>query len=137
MKKNLVLILVLAGLTLLLAACGGGKASTNLKVAMTDFKYDPMEFTIPAGKEITLDAANNGAVVHEFVIMKLGESVGEKFGPEDEGNIFWEVEVDPGATKTVTFTAPTEPGEYQVVCGTEGHYAAGMVAKLTVVAADK
>ncbi len=121
-------------LSFVLAACGGSKAATNLTVDMVEFTFTPSEFVIPAGQEITITANNNGAVVHEFVIMNLGETVGENFGDEDEANIYWEVEVDPAGTKTVTFTAPTEPGEYQVVCGTEGHYIAGMIGSLTVVA---
>ncbi len=135
MKKFwfLFFVLVLAALTL--AACGGGKGpSTTIDLTMTDFHYEPSEFVVPAGKEITLNATNNGAVVHEFVIMKYGTTIGEKFGDEDEGNIYWEVEVDPGKNISVTFTAPSEPGEYQVVCGIEGHFEAGMVGKLTVVA---
>jgi uncharacterized cupredoxin-like copper-binding protein len=122
---------------LVLTACGGGGASTTLNVTMTDFQYTPAEFIIPAGKEITLNITNNGAVIHEFVIMKYGLNIGEDFGDEDEGNIYWEVEVDPAQSKTVTFTAPSDVGEYQVVCGTEGHFKAGMVGKLTVAAADK
>ena len=119
----------------LLAACGGGSGpSRTINVEFTEFHFTPDAFTIPAGQEITINATNNGAVVHEFVIMKLGESVGEDFGDEDEGNIFWEVEAEAGKKVSETFTAPTEPGEYQVVCGTEGHYVAGMVGKLTVVA---
>ncbi len=135
MKKFwfLFFVLVLAALTL--AACGGGKGpSTTIDLTMTDFRYEPSEFVVPAGKEITLNATNNGAVVHEFVIMKYGTNIGEKFGDEDEGNIYWEVEVEPGKSVSVTFTAPSEPGEYQVVCGTEGHFEAGMAGKLTVVA---
>ena len=72
-------------------------------------------------------------MVHEFVIMKLGKTVGDDFGPEDEGNIYWEIEAEAGKTNSATFTAPTEPGEYQIVCGTQGHFVAGMVGKLTVV----
>jgi len=60
---------------------------------------------------------NNGAVHHEFVIMKYGTTVGESFGDEDEENIYWEHEVEPGQTMSVTFTAPTEPGAYQFACG--------------------
>jgi uncharacterized cupredoxin-like copper-binding protein len=100
---------------------------------MTDFKYEPADATVPAGKEITLNLKNEGNVVHEYVIMKLGQSAGEKFGPEDEDNIYWEVELDPGKSVSVTFTAPTEPGTYEVVCGTEGHLEAGMKGSLTVV----
>ena len=118
----------------IVTACGGNRPSTNLKVDMVEFIFTPAEFVIPAGQEITITAVNNGAVIHEFVIMNFGQTIGEDFGDEDEGNIYWEVEAEPGKTVTATFTAPTEPGEYQVVCGTEGHFIAGMVGKLTVVA---
>ncbi|MBK7320758.1 cupredoxin domain-containing protein [Candidatus Villigracilis affinis] len=118
----------------IVTACGGNRPSTNLKVDMVEFIFTPAEFVIPAGQEITITAVNNGAVIHEFVIMNFGQTIGDDFGDEDEGNIYWEVEAEPGKTVTATFTAPTEPGEYQVVCGTEGHFIAGMVGKLTVVA---
>jgi len=134
MRKNLMLAMVALGLSLALTACGGNGTSTNLRVDMVEFMFEPSDYSIPAGQEITLELSNNGAVVHEFIIMKYGTEVGQDFGPEDEENIYWEAELDPGTSNTFTFTAPTEPGEYQVVCGTAGHYLAGMVAKLIVVA---
>jgi uncharacterized cupredoxin-like copper-binding protein len=130
MKKVRFFLVVVLGLSLLLTACGG--SATNLKLTMDDFKYEPMEFTIPAGKEITLNIKNDGAVLHEYVIMNLGQTAGDKFGDEDEANIYWEVEVDPGQSKTVTFTAPSEAGSYEIVCGTEGHLEAGMKGNLVV-----
>lgn len=134
MKKYIVLIVTVFGLSLILSACGGGGPSTTIEVTMTDFHFEPSEFTIPAGQTITVNATNNGAVEHEFVVFNLGTNAGDKFGDEDEGNIYWEVEVLPGATSSTTFTAPTEPGEYYVTCGIQGHLEAGMVGKLTVVA---
>lgn len=134
MKKVLPLfVVIMLGLSLVLSACGGGGASTNLKVNMTEFMFDPTDFTVPAGQQITLTATNNGAVEHELVIFKLGTDPGDKFGPEDEENIYWEVEVKPGATVTETFTAPAEPGTYYVTCGIEGHHEAGMNGSLIVV----
>lgn len=130
MKKIVAVLLVLM---FLLTACGGNKPSTTLKVDMVEFIFTPAEVFVPAGQEITLTVVNNGAVLHEFVIMKFGQTVGDDFGDEDEGNIYWEVEAEPGETVTATFTAPAEPGEYQVICGTAGHFMAGMVGKLTVV----
>ncbi len=134
MKRSLFIFVLLLVMSIALAACSGNAASANIKVNMAEFTFTPSEFTVPAGEEITLTAVNDGAVVHEFVIMKFGTNVGEDFGDEDEANIYWEVEVDAGGSKTETFTAPSEPGEYQVVCGTAGHYVAGMIGKLTVVA---
>jgi uncharacterized cupredoxin-like copper-binding protein len=131
MKKLLFVCLLGA---LVLSGCGGGGPSTTINVTMTDFQFTPAEFTVPAGQEITIKAVNNGAVEHEFVIFKLGLDAGEKFGDEDEGNIYWEVEVLPAESTSATFTAPTEPGEYYVTCGLAGHLEAGMNAKLIVVA---
>jgi plastocyanin len=133
MKRLLFVATVCA---ILLAACGGGGSSTTINVTLTDFQFTPAEFTIPAGKEIAVKAVNNGAVVHEFVIFKYGTDAGPTFGEEDEENIYWEVEVNPGQSANTSFTAPLEPGEYYLVCGTEGHMTAGMVGKVVVVAAD-
>lgn len=136
MKKHLALPLLLSAVVLVLSACGGGGPSTTINVTMTDFHFEPAEFTVPAGQEITINATNNGAVEHEFVIFKLGTDAGEKFGDEDEENIYWEVEVQPGQSVSAVFTAPSEPGEYFVTCGIEGHLEAGMNGKLTVVAGE-
>lgn len=128
-KKLLGLVLVFA---FVLAGCGGSGPSNKIDVTFAEFTFTPSEFSIPAGQEITLNATNNGAVIHEFVIMKLGETVGEDFGDEDEGNIYWEIEAEPGETKTETFMAPSEPGEYYLTCGIEDHLQEGMVGKVTV-----
>jgi Uncharacterized copper-binding protein len=135
MKRNFIIAAVF--LSLMLVSCGGGGASTNLNVTMTDFQFQPSQFTIPAGQEITFTATNNGAVVHNFVIMKKETSAGPFFDDEDVPNVYWQVELQPGATADTSFTAPTDPGDYEVVCRTEGHIASGMTAKLTVVAAEK
>lgn len=136
MKKILVSAAVL--FSLMLASCGGaGGPTTELNVAMTDFQFQPNQYTVPAGQEITLNARNNGAVVHNFVIMKLGTSAGPMWDDADVPNVYWEVELLPGADTSTSFTAPSEPGDYEVVCRTEGHIASGMVAKLSVVPAQE
>ena len=131
MNKLLKFAGLVIGLSLLLTACGG--SGTNLNVTVTDFAYDPSIITVSAGDTINIHVKNNGAVEHEFAIMKLGTSVTPPFGDKDEGNIFWELdEIQSGTTKSDTFTAPTEPGEYEIVCGLAGHIENGMVGKLIV-----
>jgi uncharacterized cupredoxin-like copper-binding protein len=134
MKRTFIIAAVL--LSLILVSCGGGGPSTTINVTMTDFQFQPNQFTVPAGQEITFNSTNNGAVVHNFVIMKYGTTAGDMFDEEDISNIYWQVEIQPGGSVNTTFTAPTEPGEYEVVCRTEGHIASGMVAKLTVVPSE-
>lgn len=134
MKRNFIVAAVLLSLTLV--SCSGGGPTTTIDVTMTDFQFQPSQFTVPAGQEITFTSSNNGAVVHNFVIMKLGTTAGDFFDEEDVPNVYWEVELIPGGTTDTSFTAPTEPGEYDVICRTEGHIASGMIAKLTVVSAE-
>ena len=123
---------LLSVLLVMLTSCGrGGGATTSIDVTMTDFQFQPSQFTVPAGQEISFSSSNNGAVVHNFVIMKLGTTAGDFFDEEDIPNIYWETELLPGADTDTTFTAPSEPGEYEVVCRTEGHIASGMTGKLS------
>ena len=101
---------------------------------MTDFAYNPNDFVVPASREITLYIVNNGAVLHNFIIMKVGASLGQSFDEKDEMNIYWKIELRPGQSVSTSFASPSEPGEYLIVCSTAGHYEAGMTGKLVVVA---
>lgn len=132
MKRILFFLVVLAAMGL--TSCGGGGATTTINVTLIDFQFTPNQFTVPAGQEITINVVNTGAVVHNFVIMKLGTTAGPTFEEDDEANVYWqERDIPPGGDISVTFTAPAEPGEYQVICRTEGHIASGMIGKLIVV----
>ena len=133
-----ILIFLTLTLSLLLTSCGGASksGSTKLAVTLTDFQFSPNQFTVPAGKEISLNIANTGAVVHNFVIMKKGQSAGTEFTNVDEANVYWQVELAPGGSTQTSFTAPSDPGDYEVVCKTPGHLQAGMTAKMIVVASQ-
>lgn len=136
MKRKILFVVVL--FSLLVAGCGGAVGvSDTIDVTMTDFQFQPTQFTVPAGQEITFNSSNNGAVIHNFVVMKLGTTAGDMFGDEDVPNVYWEVEIPPGGSVNTSFTAPPEPGEYQVVCRTDGHIISGMTATLTVVPAEE
>lgn len=123
-----ILIILIAGLAL--SACGTKKA--EITVEMKDFAFAPESFNVPAGNEVTINMSNSGSLAHEFVIVKKGEKITTPFSEEDEAKIYWEHELEAGQTETLTFTAPSEPGDYQVVCGVAGHLEQGMEATLTV-----
>ena len=136
---------VLVALSMVIGACGGDEASTdldeastNLEVTATDFAFSPDSWTVPAGEEISIDITNDGSVVHEWVLLQPGVTVeSEADLPETEEElladfVYVEDEVEPGTTKTLTFTAP-DAGTYKVICAIEGHFDAGMEGELTVV----
>ena len=131
MKKVLISTILVLVLSLALTACGGNRVTLN--VSATDSGYDSKVYTVPAGANVTLNMTNNGAVAHEFAILKSGQHVTPPFGEKDEDKILWELDgVDPNTTKSDTFTAPTQPGEYDVICGIPGHIEQGMTATLVV-----
>jgi len=132
MRKTILMLVCI--LSLALASCGEKGPSTEINVTLTDFQFTPNAFIVPAGQEITVSIVNTGAVVHNFIIMKLGATAGDTYDDDDAVNIFWEeIDIQPGGDISVSFIAPTEPGEYQIICRTEGHIASGMIGKLVVV----
>jgi uncharacterized cupredoxin-like copper-binding protein len=130
MKKAASLIFLFATLLIVLTACGPKEYKFNVK--LEEFKFIPNTFSVPAGAQVTMELENTGALEHELVIMLLGKDATLPFDADDEANVYWEAELQPGAKETVTFVAPSEPGEYQLVCGTAGHLEQGMKGILTV-----
>jgi uncharacterized cupredoxin-like copper-binding protein len=134
---RIILSVWLIAISMLLAACGGtASPATELDVTLTDFQFAPSSFTVPAGKEITLNARNSGAVIHNFIIMNLSEAAGPEFDERDLPNVYWKLEIPAGGNASAVFTAPEQPGEYQIVCNIPGHLQAGMVGTLTVVESE-
>ena len=140
MKKRLP-IYVLLLFALVLAACGGNNGddaaadepeSATIQVVENDIYYgdsndnaaNPPTWTVPAGGEVTANITNNGALEHNWAIVELGAEVPNPFVEEDGSDIILQ---DSGLTPageeaTYTFTAPADPGEYQVICTVPGHY---------------
>ena len=130
MKK--ILVVALFVLALMLTACGGSNKAT-LNVTATDTGYDSSTYTVPAGAQVTLNMTNKGVLEHEFAILKLDQHVTPPFGEKDEDKILWELDgVEAGTAKSGTFTAPTQPGSYDVICGLPAHIEKGMTATLVV-----
>jgi len=89
-------ILIAAGLSLALGACGasittgsgGGAGGATILVAQ-NYQFSPTTLTFPANTTVNLTVKNNGTVTHNFTIQELG--VNKDITP-------------PGSSATITFT---------------------------------
>jgi plastocyanin len=131
MLRKMFFVIVLSFGMLILSACAPS-GPEKISVTTTDFKFDPMTWTVSAGKEVELTIINDGTLEHEWVLVKKGMEITIPFDADDEDKVFWEMEAASGETKTETFTAPSEPGTYTIVCGTAGHLEQGMSGTLII-----
>lgn len=111
---------IIAGVALLLAACGGGgdevsgdgddgatpAASASIEVEAGDLYYEPESLAASAG-EIEFTLVNVGAVEHDLVIEEAGDGVVALAAPGE----------------TATGTIELEAGTYTFYCSIPGHRA--------------
>lgn len=139
MNRRIISSLLVLLPVLLLSACGGGQNQNEFTVSVEDeFNYSPSVLTVSAGQEVTIILNNTSTLEHTFNVLKAGEEiehVKEDVGDEEhlhEALIFDMHEVQPGESETASFTAPSEPGDYDIICVIPGHIDAGMVGTLRV-----
>ena len=131
------------------AAASGAVTEVTLQPVGNQMQYEQTSFTVPAGEEITLtfeNTATSPAMEHNVVILtsnddavvtRVGQAamsaVDTEYVPEDEAILAHTSMAAPGETVSVTFTAPSEPGEYRYICTFPGHYVS-MQGTMQVVA---
>jgi len=123
-------------LALAAAACGGGEGGppagetpagetpagetpagetptgpVTIDVSMRDNFFEPAEFTVKAGQEVTFNATNDGAAIHNMHVAGADNEYGTDDDVQSDPQL-----VDPGDTATLTWTAPDEPGVYDFQC---------------------
>lgn len=111
------LTVALIGLiTIALVSCGLGESAAGdvqsgppaagvdaIQLAMDDEVFKPDVLQVPADTPVTLEITNEGSENHNFTIEDLNVSTGP---------------MEPGATVTVTFTAPA--GNTEFICTWHG-----------------
>jgi plastocyanin len=130
MIRKLIVLFAVVASVLALAGCASGPQ--KISVTTTEFKFEPLTWEVSAGKEVELTIINEGALEHEWVIVKQGMEITMPFDADDEEKVYWEMEAQGNETVVGTFTAPSDPGTYTIVCGTPAHLEAGMMGTLTV-----
>ena len=110
--------------------------------------YDTTLIVVEAGKPVAIILINDDAMPHNLVITMPGavEEIGPATEtmspvPDAQGRLYIPDSpkilhatklVDPGQQAKLSFTAPTEPGDYQYVCTFPGHWRR-MLGTLVVV----
>ncbi len=101
-----------------------------------ELRFDTTAFAVEAGQEVRLIFNNEATVqglAHNVVILTDAEAIdrvgmaamsaaANDYIPEDAAVLFYTPLAQPGETVEVTFTAPSEPGEYPFICTFPGHY---------------
>lgn len=106
--------------------------------AHDDFRFDPAQITITAGETITFRVTNVGNLPHDFTLgdeatqdeheEEMSEMAESEEMMHDEPNV---LSLPAGETHELTWHF-TEPGPVLIGCHEVGHYAAGMMATITV-----
>ncbi len=152
LMRRLFLVVTILSM-LMLAACGGSATPTptppptpttaptaqqviaaTLDVIMHDIYFgddsnniaNPPVWRAPAGAEVTVNLDNQGGLEHNWAVVKKGVELPVPFMPDQNKDLlYWEAGVlQAGQKDSETFTAPSEPGEYIVICTVAGHYPA-------------
>ena len=97
------------------AAPAGAPAATTVALSAVDLKFEPADFTIAAGTDVTINLKNNGVLQHNFYLDKTKYTSKVLQGGESE-----------------SFKLNLPAGTYDYWCPEPGHKEAGMVGKITV-----
>ena len=118
---------------------GDAKAvKRTIEIRMTDnMRFTPDSIEVRQGETIRFIHKNNGAVMHEFVLGTKAEldehaALMKKF-PGMEHDEPYMAHVAPGQKAEIVWTF-NRHGEFDFACLLPGHYEAGMVGKIRVVA---
>lgn len=151
------MVAAVAGLAMVVAACGGGEATEtmpedaaraaaaaalftdpagqSLRLEMTDLKFSTTALAAKSGELVEVALANKGSIEHDFSIAKLpGEKalrVGDKDTDVAKGKNEVHAHLRAGQTGAVRMRA-SSPGAYEFFCTVPGHKEAGMKGTFTV-----
>ncbi len=120
------------------AALDEAATQLSLSVIVGELKYDQEVLTVEAGQRVALTFTNPDDMQHNVLILRPGttDAVGaladamltapdaadRQYVPDTDDVLFATDLINPRASATLTFTAPTEPGDYPFLCTFPGHW---------------
>ncbi|MCX8229114.1 MAG: BNR-4 repeat-containing protein [Planctomycetota bacterium] len=107
-----------------------------IQTVLEEMRYDVKEFTVTAGEEVSIWFQNPDFMPHNLVIGlpssadEIGrdaEAMGadgfqKSFIPENDKILAASGLLNYGESELITFTAPNQPGHYDIVCTFPGHW---------------
>jgi uncharacterized cupredoxin-like copper-binding protein len=114
------------------------KATRTVKVDMSDkLRFTPDSLTVRQGETVKFVVKNRGKVMHEMVIGSMKELKEHaemmKKHPTMEHDEPYMAHVVPGKTKAMVWQF-TKAGEFYFGCLVPGHFEAGMIGRIRVLA---
>lgn len=115
-------------------------ASDAIVIEANDqLQFSVTEFTVAAGEEVSIQLVNVGSLPketfgHNLIVLNAGVDLvafatdamakaENEYLPEDLSQVLAHTSLlGPGESETITFTAPTAPGQYEFLCSFPGHY---------------
>lgn len=99
-------------------------------------KYDTTLVKAKAGSHVRLVFKNADDMLHNFVLVNPGranaigeaalalglDGLAQNYVPASADVLYHTALLQPGASETIFFTAPTKPGDYEFLCTFPGHY---------------
>jgi len=147
-KSRFILGFFLIMFILVLVACGSSSTpsssqqgqttpsgSQTVQVTLSDNKVESSLTTFTAGMPYHFVVTNMGQVAHQFVMIPMGMGMEHLSVAEmHHAALYMYDSVAPGETRMFDYTfAPSTAGQsLEFVCGTQGHYAAGMQLRFMV-----
>jgi uncharacterized cupredoxin-like copper-binding protein len=126
MRFSIVMVLALG---VLAAGCS---RAPRVVVEAKEFRFNPSQISLEAGKPVRLVLQNKGSVEHDLQILGLKVTGGGHGGHGGQGaEATVHIHALPGKEAAVEFT-PAEKGEFRLVCQVAGHEESGMVGSLVV-----
>ena len=114
------------------------KVSRTVEIDMSDkMRFTPSELTVNQGETVRFVATNSGKQMHEMVLGSMKElkehaEMMKKHRSMEHDEPYM-AHVEPGKKAKIVWQF-TKPGQFNFGCLVSGHFEAGMVGKVTVVA---